>query len=650
MPAVSPQLDFVDLFKRSIVPIEIPLMRNWLCRSFYDRKGNRFNENQVPWVTAPNGPCDAMDNPRYNEIWLQWASRMFKTTFGQAVMQRQAQCDPSLMMFATRNENLCRQIIRRFYETLEVNPAFRDEIPTRKARNATTISFQRCKIVGTWAGSKSGLADESIMVGHANEVDKWEHPTTSEEGDPLPRFLKRGGEFPNRKFVIESTPSQKGVSRVERGRENGTNCRYWVPCPFCEKFQPLEFTQIEWEGRGNADMARRTSRYVCTYCNKEALDEHRYLMVNHGVWVHAGCQVDHTKAKYARDIRETDGGFEYPWMIGEPLHDSNIYSSQLSAFYALFQGWGDISVDFLRKRNSVVDFRQWITEEKGETWEPTQNVRELPWQELIERMVRPGTVRGMVPDGFSLVTVQFDRQSTEKHDKPFPYMVCAWDNKKRCHIVDYDYVVGLEELLQVVRHRYVHQDEGDAVSVARVLADSGFEPGRQLDICRNITAKLGVRAQLCKGSTVDLNKLYNEKPIKDRSSKMQNHWLIWVDTLRSQDWAIRVLHRLNQDDPEGLSVYDAPLEEHEDLGRQLLNDEEDEKGKWNRIHKAEPNDYRDCLRYGKICMERETRSRAPRRRVTPEVKRTQQKQKQKQVAQQKPPPPTPFLDRPGGWI
>ena len=84
----------------AVVPKRMPPLAEWLVESYYDRRGNPFNASQVPWVTAPNGPCDAMDNPRFNEIWLQWAARTFKTTFGQAVMQRQSQYDPCLMMFA----------------------------------------------------------------------------------------------------------------------------------------------------------------------------------------------------------------------------------------------------------------------------------------------------------------------------------------------------------------------------------------------------------------------------------------------------------------------------------------------------------------------------------------------------------------------
>lgn len=55
---------------------------DWLRLHFYDHTGRAFDENTVPWVTAPQGPCWAYDSPQFRTLWLQWAARMFKTNFG----------------------------------------------------------------------------------------------------------------------------------------------------------------------------------------------------------------------------------------------------------------------------------------------------------------------------------------------------------------------------------------------------------------------------------------------------------------------------------------------------------------------------------------------------------------------------------------
>lgn len=649
----------IDSGFRNIVPPEKPRMADWLRDEFTDRRGVPFQETQVPWVTAPNGPCDAIDNPEVQEIWLQWAARMFKTTLGQAMQCREAQYAPKLQMFATRNEGLCKQVLGRLYESLEMNPYFAHVIPGEKQRNSTSVSFGKCRIAGTWAGSKSGLADESIEVGHANEVDKWDYPSTSEEGDPLPRFLKRGGEFPDRKFLIESTPGQHGVSRIERGRENGSDCRYWVPCPHCGRFQQIimgdgrEPPGIFWEhdsaGHSSPEIAERTAYYVCAHCNKQIDDEHRFEMVNLGVWVPAGCKVHDDKAIMAR---QTDDPTHFPWLKGTPLRSGRIYSSQLSVFHALFHGWGEIAADYLRKRNNEADWRQWVTEEAGHTWRPKERKAKATWKDLAERMIRPGCLQNEVPTGFSVVTVQFDRQSEDASDQHLPWKVLAWDHERRCHIVDYGYCVDADEGLDIVLRKFPHQDGGAYVKTSRVVLDSGFEPNRQMQFARAIRKK-GIRCDLVKGSSQPLDMLYRgRRQPKDRDiSQTPGELLVFVDSLRSQSWVEMVLLELDQDDPEGLSVYDAPVSEHEDLCVQLLNEDVDDKGKWDRIDHNVPNDYRDLLRYGKVAIERECRGRAPRVRVNrDEQKRSKERQKHRRQSARRRTGGVTFLDRAGGWI
>ena len=54
-------------------------------------------------------------------------------------------------------------------------------------------------------------------------------------------FDDRFKEFPFHKKIKEGTPSIKSESRLERGRLGSNNCRYFVPCPKCGKYQALHF-------------------------------------------------------------------------------------------------------------------------------------------------------------------------------------------------------------------------------------------------------------------------------------------------------------------------------------------------------------------------------------------------------------------------
>lgn len=632
--------DVVDAEMAWIVPQRMQPMAEWLVEHWRDRYGNRFNKTQVPWVTAPEGPCDAVDNPQYNEIWLQWAARTFKTTFGQAMLSRRAHQAPCMMMFATRNEELCKRVIRRYWHMLDNTPELKHHLPIERFRNATRVNFTHntAEIIGTWAGSKSGLADESIPVGAANEVDKWEHASTSTEGDPLPRFLKRGGEWPDRKFLIESTPGEEGHSRVERGRLIGTNHRYMVPCPHCGYFQEIVFGNgkeppgIFWDkpksGVSELTLARKTAHYVCGNpgCHKRIHDVHQFEMSNRGVWVPEGCEVDHDRAMQARDLPQ----FDRSWLIGEPARDGNIYSSQLSVFHALFHGYGEMAVDFLRKREKEADRRQWLNEEAGLTW--SRQRRTQKWRELYARICDRSLPPSVVPVWASMLTAAIDRQKDF-----FVWAVFAWGPGNRHHLVEYGDAESLEAIrAEILSHEYQHEDGEGGLRIAFTLVDNGYRPDSAVEeFCLQSVTQHGIHVWTCEGSEgrlkFDVEERQKPRAKPGHEPQPRDGMVFYaVDTWRTQEWIEKLLHARQLGDPGSGSIHAADVEQHQDLLEQLLNEElkvkqtatGHESRRWERVNSDIPNDYRDIWRYAFCAMLAERRGRAiPRRGEQPVVRR-----------------------------
>jgi phage terminase large subunit GpA-like protein len=598
-----------------IVPSPLPPMDEFLREHFRDRSGRALIEGSVPWVTAPGGPCDAIDNPQYSELWLQWAARTFKTTFGMSVQMRQAAFAPCSMMYATRNENLLKQVFARFYQLLEKSPLLSDQLPPVAKRSSTRIRLAHCQILGTWAGSKSGLADESIKIGHGGEVDKWDLFETSTEGDPLPRFLKRGGEYPDRKFLIESTPGKKGVSRIERGRLLGTNHEYWVPCPHCAMFQPIVFGDgkeppgIFWDrlpdDTHDLELARQTARYVCPHCGEFVEDEDRFEMSNLGVWVPAGCTVDHDKAMRAREFPR----YDYSWLRGEPDQDGRIYSSQMSVFHALFHGFGDIASDFLRKRSTEVDRRQWTTEEAGETWDVMRKHRK--WQDLYERLITDIPPQ-LVPEWASLLTAAVDRQKDH-----YVWAVLAWGPSRRHHLTAYGDGPDLQWVRDnVLSVSYEHADAGDPLRVGLTLIDNGYRPDSEVEeFCVDCLTNRSLNVWTCEGSERRLQTDY-EIGEKGKHTTRPGFVYVRIDTSRTQQWIENVLHTLKQGDAGSGSIHGAQMEEHQDLLEQLLNENSvtshtttgHDRERWERVNRDIPNDFRDVWRYAFVAMQEYTRN------------------------------------------
>lgn len=592
-------------------------MAEFLRRHVYNQVGSPFDVEQVPWVTAPNGPCEAIDDPNINEIWLQWAARCFKTTLAQAMCTRQAAYRPCTMMYAARDQKtLMQKVFPRWWDILDQTPMFAGELPSKRLRSNERIDFPLCRVLGVWAGSASGLADEAIQVGHGGEVDKWVYTKTATEGDPLPRFLKRGSEFADRKFIIESTPSEEGLSRIEEGRLQGTNCKYNVPCPHCWRFQEILFGDgtepggIFWEkdanGRTDLSIARATAHYVCRYCEGRITDDHRFRMSNLGVWVPEGCEVDDDKALDAAERTRNGETFLRDWLIGTPARQDNIYSSQLSVFHAPFHGFGDIVVSYLKKHRREPLLQQWTNEDAGLTYR--RKTSQKKWEELFERIHWPDSIRGVVPIWGSLLTCAIDRQ-----EDFWVWQVMAWGPGRRHHVVTYGESNDLYWIRNnVLTRRFEHADGGEKLKVGISVVDNSFRPDSAVEeFCADCQANWSLRIWTVEGSET---RLQSDWEFSTKGPRTSQPGLIYlrVDTHRTQEWVESVLHKRKLHDPGSGSIHgvDVP-EEHQGLCTELLNERLDTshvnktghaRAVWQKVNSDVPNDQRDLWRYNYVAM------------------------------------------------
>lgn len=602
----------VNRSMRSIVPPTVMSTADWLREHFRDEIGRHFNEVEVPWVTAPGGPCEAIDDPRVNVLWLQWAARMFKTTFCQSVQMKYAAEDPCNMMFATVDHTNCKSVFRRFWKMLEHCNATRDQVPHERLQSAELVKLRRCTIYGAWVRGASTLADKAIRIGHGNEIDKWVHLSTSTEGDPLGRFLKRGNQFADSKFLMESTPSVKNRSRVEQGRLRSSNCHYHVPCPHCGKFDVITFGDgteppgIFWEsrdGRSDPDLARETAYYVCGHCKNDIHDIHRAVMMTSGIWLPEGCKIDHDKAHRARELPLDDKSY----LRGEPTRNNNEWGGQISVFYALFHGWGDIARDFIKATKSKPQLRQWTNEDKAETWEIVESKQ--TWETLASVMIvtDKSLKSEVVPDWAKFLTIAIDCQGSF-----FRYGLEAWGPDERNHVLRYgdeETTAGLFE--RIIDRRYRTATTSKMLKISLGLIDVGFQPNVGHEFSKLCRSK-GYMIWPCKGSKTALDYDYSIVTLGEKTSAPGER-LVHVDTTRTQYHLESVLAN-----PRGQStIYYGSKYEHQDYIEQLLNDAAIESldssnnlsVKWQRIDENCPNDDRDIKRYNYIARLMMTKSR-----------------------------------------
>ncbi|WP_201353829.1 phage terminase large subunit family protein [Hydrogenimonas urashimensis] len=185
------------------------------------------------------------------------------------------------------------------------------------------------------ANSPASLASRPVRIVLCDEIDRYP-PSAGAEGDPVNLAFKRSTTFWNKKRMLVSTPTIKGLSRIEMAYEESDKRKFHVPCPQCGKTQVLKWSNVVWE---NDDPF--TAAYACEACGSLWSDAQRWGAVTKGRWI---------------ADRETNGvaGF---WL-------NEIYSPWVKL--------SEMAANFLEAKKSPHTLKTFVNTSLGETWEEDQ--------------------------------------------------------------------------------------------------------------------------------------------------------------------------------------------------------------------------------------------------------------------------------------
>jgi len=347
-----------------------------------------------------------------------------------------------MMAVAPTVELAKRNSKQRIDPQIDETPELRELVKPARARDSgnTILSkeFRGGILVMTGANSAVGLRSMPARYLFMDEVDGYPGDVEG-EGDPILLAERRSATFQKRrKIFLVSTPTTKGISRIQR-EFDGSDQRYFhVPCPHCDHFQPLRFTQLRWhEGKP------QEAQYACEECGALIDEHHKTQMLARGRWVATA---------------ETDGR-----TIG--YHLSSLYSP------VGWFSWGDAAEMFENAQANPELMKGFVNTVLGEPYEEEYEAPE--WKRLYER--REPYPMGVVPNGGLFLTagadVQKDRIECE---------VVAWGRHKESWSVDYHVLMGdtampevWEKLEALLRRDWQHA--GGGTLPIRVLAvDSGY--------------------------------------------------------------------------------------------------------------------------------------------------------------------------------
>ena len=170
---------------------------------------------------------------------------------------------------------------QRIDPLIEESPALRDRVKPARSRDAgnTMLSkeFAGGILIMTGANSAVGLRSTPARYIFLDEVDAYP-ASADEEGDPVTLAEARSLTFAHRRKVfLVSTPTIRGLSRIEREYEASDQRRYFVPCPHCGVMQWLKFERLRWE-KGKPE----TAGYHCEGCDAAIAEHHKTAMLRGG--------------------------------------------------------------------------------------------------------------------------------------------------------------------------------------------------------------------------------------------------------------------------------------------------------------------------------------------------------------------------------
>lgn len=312
--------------------------------------------------------------------------------------------DPSPIMILQPTIQMAEAFSKdRLTPMIRDTPVLTDKINDKSRNSGNTILqkiFPGGHVTMVGANSPAGLRSRPIRILLADEIDAYP-ATAGNEGDPLLLASKRLTTFWNKKTVCVSTPTVKGVSRIEVEYEHSTQEEWHVPCPNCGEYVKLEWANVKFDKENPENI-----EYACIHCGAIESEYRWKELFTEGKFI----------AKYPN--RETRG-----------FH--------LNALASLFTDWTDIVKKFIianeeKKKGNIELLKVWTNTELGQTWE--EEGEEIEPDTLL---LRRETYDCEVPEEVIVLTAGVDVQ-----DDRFELEVVGWGEEKESWGIYYRVIYG----------------------------------------------------------------------------------------------------------------------------------------------------------------------------------------------------------------
>lgn len=404
-------------------------------------ESGKFKTDRAPYQREM---MDAACDDDVETIVIMTSAQIGKTEIINNIVGYFIDYDPCPIMMVMPTEALAKTWSKkRLTPMLRDTPCLRGKVADSKTRDGdNTIlekSFPGGYITMVGANSPVGLSSRPIRVVLADEVDRFPK-SAGAEGDPLALAEKRTKTFWNRKKIFVSTPTDRGISRIEKEYEESTKETYQVPCPMCGKLQSFEWSRIKF----------KTVTMECRFC-REDFEEH-YWKRGKGIWVAANPE------------KRKKRGFH------------------LNALASPWERWENIIEEFKSAKGKGKEaLKTFINTYLGETWEDEAGDT-LEHKQLFKRKE---AYNAELPHGVLILTAGVDVQ-----DNRLELEVVGWGKGKESWGIYYKSIYGdpkqksvWERLDQYLLRTYEFTD-GKKIPISCSCVDSGYLPDEVYKYCK----------------------------------------------------------------------------------------------------------------------------------------------------------------------
>lgn len=462
----------------------------------------RWNTDRNP---IARGVLDSIQEPGVREIVIMSSSQLLKTEVLLNVIGYFSRLDPCPMLLLQPTVDMAQSFSKeRLAPMIRDSPTLASLYGDPKSRSSDTTILKKLFPGGyvqlQGANSPAGLAMRAVRVLLCDEVDRYPL-SAGREGDPVSIAQARQETFWNSLLIMTSSPTEKGVSRIERAYEASDRRRCYVTCVHCRAPQYLVWSHVQWP-KGEPKKAL----LHCEECGAAWNEPARQAMLARHEW-------------RPTDTATVEGRIGF-WA---------------SKLYSPWKQPHQLAVDFMEKKKDHETLKTFVNTTLGESWEHPGDV--VPFAMLYAR--REVYPPGKVPNGSVLtagVDVQDDRVEGE---------IVSWGAGEESWSVQYFRLYGdpgRRELWQALAEMLsgdFYRVDGEPMHVRLACIDSG---GHYTDEVYSFCRRAPRRYIPTKGHAVP------GKPITEfpRAPNKQKVYLTMIGT----DTAKELLYnRLNLTDP-----------------------------------------------------------------------------------------------------